>query len=436
MMLRRVVAVASIVTVVSTTYLGAARGAPEGLIITATASGKTIIFDDPDSPIPAEPSMEAHEAYSLATFDSGPSAHGLASIFWPGSAGANFGPVYGLPAYPVRAETFYPKGPARDKNDPGPPGMSMQAQATDVLANAAASSGKENGSPGAVARRLSSSVSSFMEDGGAVSEASATVNDLKVAGGMIAIESVVTEARITSDGTTAKVAGKTKVAGVTIADQFEARIDEKGLHLNDETVEIPDVFGQPPVKDALEAAGVTVKVARPIKKIKGGSAVTELGGLVVRFEAGALEQYLKPLPKEVRDELSKHVDFAKVVVYRFGSVNLGVDANDSAFELPPLQPPDPPPVGPPAATAGGGAPVVGIPGLGGDLPEINPPAAPNQPDDPAPIAAEAPPITGHPLPLILVALTLAGALGSTQVMKRLADQLVGGSAIACRHKDV
>ncbi|HWL65121.1 MAG TPA: choice-of-anchor P family protein [Actinomycetota bacterium] len=437
-MIKRLLALAAVVTIFSMTFIGAAESAPEGLIITATASGSTWEYNDPDSPIPATPSAEMHEAYSLASFDSGPSSHGLSSVFWPGSAGANFGPVYGLPAYPVRAETFYPKGPEKNAMEPGPPGLSMKAEATEEFASATASTGAEDGSPGAAARRLVSSVTSSVADENGVSEATATVKDLNIGDGAITIESVVTKARITTDGKKATVTGKTTVTGVMVADQFEASIDEKGLHINDQVVEIPDVFGEGPAKEALDQLGISVKVARPITKIKGGSALTELGGLVVKFDALALVPYIEPLPDEIEDEIYKNVDMRKETVYRFGSVSLGVDASDAGFELPELPPVDPPAPAPPAdlSVGGGGAPAVGIPGVGGgDVPSFD--AAPEAaPQEQPTLAAEPASITAHPLPASILVLTLLAAIGSTRVMRKMADQLVGGSAMACPHKDV
>ena len=55
--------------------------------------------------------------------------------------------------------------------------------------------------------------------------------------------------------------------------------------------------------------------------------------------------------------------------------------------------------------------------------------------EPAPLAAEPISITSHPLPAAILVLALAAALGSTFLMRRMADQLVGGSGIACPHKD-
>ena len=202
----------------------------------------------------------------------------------------------------------------------------MKSEATEVSAAASSSTGAEDGSPGATARRLVSSVTSSLEEDGGVSEATSTVKDISIGDGAITIESVVTEARITSDGTKAKITGETRITGVMVADQFKATIDEKGLHINDQDVDLPDLFGEEPVKDGLDQLGISVKLARPIKTLKGGSASTELGGLVVRFDALALKPFLEPLPDEVKDEIYKNVDMRKAMVVRFGSVSLGVDA--------------------------------------------------------------------------------------------------------------
>ncbi|HYI45170.1 MAG TPA: hypothetical protein VE174_06895, partial [Actinomycetota bacterium] len=177
---------------------------------------------------------------------------------------------------------------------------------------------------------------------------------------------------------------------------------------------------------------------RPIEKVKGGSASTELGGLVVHFDALALTPYVDELPDEVKDEIYKNVDMRKAMVMRFGSVSLGVDANEAGFELPKLPPTEPPA---PAADvpftgdAGGTSSGFGIPEVGGsdfggsDLP---PAASPEQPEV---LAAEPTSITGTPLPAVILALALAAALASTRVMRHVAYSAVAGSG-TCPHQDV
>jgi hypothetical protein len=428
--LRRFSVAALVALVALGGFAGGARGAPEGVIITASATGWSVIYHDPDSPIPANPAAEFHIAYSLASLDTGPAGYGLSSILWPGSAAANFGDVYDLPTYPVRAEAFYPKGPERDQNEMGP-GTTMQARATEVLTEAETTSMHRADAPGSQAGLLRSSVRSTIEDGVATTQATAKVKDLQLLDGLIEIGSVLTEATITSDGKNPEILGKTKLAAVTVAGQ-KATIDEKGIHAGGQTIEVPNVFGEGAVRDALAAAGITVKLARPIEKMRRGSATTEIGGLVVRFDGTAFKKLLDPLPEEVKDEINRQFDFRKEVVYRFGAVSLGVGANEGALQLPKLPPelPDPPaPDIAPLPDLGGTVP---LPEFGGEPPEIS---APPPAGEPMPTAAETSLPTGHPLPAVIVGLALVGALAGTGGLRKMADLLVMGEGASCPHKE-
>src|SRR5439155_1070058 len=175
-------------------------------------------FDQPGSPIPAKPTGEMEQAYSVAEYDSGPTTHGLATLLWPGSAGANFGPVYGFPAYPVRAEAFSPGTPHGSKNDYGPD-TTMHASAGPSSAQAATVSMDEQHASQAFATGdFASTATSSVKGDSATSEATAQASDVTIAG-QIHVDSVITKGLAVTNGKDGNVSGSTTVLGVTVGGQ-------------------------------------------------------------------------------------------------------------------------------------------------------------------------------------------------------------------------
>ncbi|HWD50844.1 MAG TPA: hypothetical protein VG412_00480, partial [Acidimicrobiales bacterium] len=90
----------------------------------ADANAIDIVIDDAGGLAGSHPVDEVTIPEDTADFETGPFGHGLASVFWPGATGGNFGSASGnlpIPAQlkplfaklddPARAETFAPAGP-------------------------------------------------------------------------------------------------------------------------------------------------------------------------------------------------------------------------------------------------------------------------------------------------------------------------------------
>ncbi len=112
----------------------------------------------------------------------------------------------------------------------------------------------------------------------ATSTAKSVVHNLNLAG-VLKIDSIVSTATATSDGTTGSGVAKTTIAGATVMGQG-VTIDETGLHFGTTNQPIDAVLQQV-AKQALSAAGISVTVGPATKEITGPSAVLGANSLVI-----------------------------------------------------------------------------------------------------------------------------------------------------------
>ena len=206
------------------------------------ATAVQLVFDSPSLGVPAKPTGELNLAYSEGTFKSGPSGYGLGSVLWPGQVVAALPPFLvgmieeqagqefplDLPAYPVRAETFYPQGPQDSSFQAGTVVMSSKAHDTFTEAVSHLNSFAFPGI--ADLGQQYSMTSTGFDSQGAVSMAEAGVTGINLFGGQVQIDGVTTMATARSDGEKATVAGKTTVVGASIAGQ-DVSIDSNGVHV-------------------------------------------------------------------------------------------------------------------------------------------------------------------------------------------------------------
>lgn len=381
--------------------LGAPAGAIEGFSLRATASGVTVEFDQPGSPIPAEPTGEFHQAYSEARHETGPIGHGLSSVLWPGSTAANAGSFFGFPNYPVRAEAFHPAGPPEEKKNEGGT-FTMLAHSNENETGAATTTQTIPAGPAVEVGSLASEATSTVEGEKAVSTVVAKAQNIVLLAGAVTIDSVVTKATASSDGLKGEVEGKTVVSGVSTAAGPVVSVEGSGISLGGQTVPV----NPGPVETGLEQLGITMRVARPVDKVEGADASRTMGGLVVTFAPGTAGA-----PNQTS------------VTYRFASVKVNALATQTpaALDLPALPPVDEAPVT--TAPAGSGA---SLP-LGASLP---PPAGPSfaAPTTPATELASAPVSAPLPLPVAAVPVALGVIAGFGSLLGgRLLTGLAGGA---------
>jgi hypothetical protein len=397
-----------------------------GVSLRTDAFGMQMTFDQPGSPIPAKPTGEMEVAYSTSDYASGPTSHGLSSIWWPGSAGANAGPVFGFPAYPVRAEAFSPGKPHKSKTDYGP-NTTMQAAASGTLSQAEThmqNFGQAN--PAFVTGDFASSGATSVKGNVAISEGTAQATDVTIAG-VIHIDSVISQARAVTNGKNGTVSGVTEVSGVTVQGQG-VTVDDKGVHVQNQTVPVFDPINNSQVQQALAQAGVTMKVAKPVDNLKGATAQRALGGLVLTFDAGALNAVI---PKQIQDQVKNYVQFNQTITLAIGAVAVDSQTVGSITIVPPPPPPPPPPPGGGGGGGGGGSTTTttttgGGGGGGVTLPKPSGGNGGSIGTAPVSLPLAIPPIKSTSVMFIALAFLLAAA--SSRILKSLADRAVAAKA--------
>jgi hypothetical protein len=270
----------------------------------ARAPGIDVLFDTQQSP--AHPAGQAVFPETTSSLQTGPIGFGFASMGWPGPLAGNLGsllliaggvpvpvplpvppptlppPPPGVTALndPVRAESHSPGGPPDAHFSQ--PGIALASHADDRHVSATGSMDKTE-VPGVFGvGHVDGASTSDLAAGKGLAASTSTVSGFSVGpAGVLKIDSVVSVARATTDGTVATGEGHTVVSGVTVAGQ-PAWIDETGLHFGQQ--------GQPnpiaPVANqvgatALQQAGITVSVSQPQVVRKGATAQFVAGSVIV-----------------------------------------------------------------------------------------------------------------------------------------------------------
>jgi hypothetical protein len=274
-------------------------GGVGGYALSASAAASRQIFHPENNIIPAENLLDLSIPYSTAQLTQG-SSHAVGSTVWPGDTLATACRASDqVPCYPFYAESFFPQGPADGKAAQEIAGTTMAAHSEEKE-----SVGKGEVTPvGASGEQIGTSTSSStssIKTGLAVAESVSRASDIILGAGAIRIESVVSQAKATSDGNKADAAGSTKVQGFTIAG-FPVAVTTEGVSLAGQA-DVPNPLGQlgpaiDPVNAALAALGAKVTLSNPIVTKEGGKAEVVAGGLIISFDNA---MYVGPIPPEVK----------------------------------------------------------------------------------------------------------------------------------------
>jgi hypothetical protein len=208
-----------------------------GFTLLARANPLQFTYDSPGL-LPVSPIVQLSAPESLATLNSGPTGFARSSIAFPGPLLADLGSAlkqegaecqlpFNLQPYPVRAEAFFPQGPADAEDDPVP-GARMHSTA-DGPTSTAFTAFNSLDVPGVFSIGAMSGTSSSTAKGdSAVTKAHSVVSGFSLAAGAVSIGSVVTDVISTSTGDKATTTGTTKVGDVKVGGQ-NATIDENGI---------------------------------------------------------------------------------------------------------------------------------------------------------------------------------------------------------------
>ncbi len=293
-----------------------------GFIASSRSNGLQLTYDSPNLLPTGSPIFQVSLPEALATLNSGPVGYALSSFLFPGPLVADLGAALaasgtetGIPPYPVRSEAFYPSGPTATTT--GQQGTEMTAE-TDYADSRAHTSYAGLAADPAVRIGGIETVSRSAIDGDQlVARTRTTASDIAILGGLISIESVVTDLVATSNGTESASAGRTVVSGASVLG-LPVTIGPDGVRF-DERPDAPTgtdptggaldgvLAGAGPVRDALgsaagplndllaqvggarddalqqlfEASGIDLRVGDAIETIDGGSAQRSASGLSI-----------------------------------------------------------------------------------------------------------------------------------------------------------
>jgi hypothetical protein len=254
-----------------------------GIGLVATSDGVGATFGDPKKQ--PNPVGAAQMAHTEATLSTGPTGYALASTAWPGPLVANAGSLAvllggtGTPEevrnanYAGRAEAFSPAGPNDAALGPG-----MKAHARDNVAEATAAAQNVVTSPGFSTGNVATTSRSTLESSGVVAFTQSMTSDISFGAGLVAIDSVQTLARATSDGRSAEAEGFTVVNGLEINGQ-DATVDENGVRFTDPVV-------GPLNEQLLSNFGIEMFVSKPQVTDDGPAASYRSGSLIVVWTLG------------------------------------------------------------------------------------------------------------------------------------------------------
>ena len=241
---------------------------------------------------------------TLARFASGPSGYGLASLAYPGGIIANFGslvtqsggPGEQVPPYPIKAEAFYPAGPTEaDASQPG--GITQRVITTDRAVEANASFPALDAPPLVAIGTITSASRGAIEGALGVSRTRVALGDVSILGGVITIDSLVTDLVAVHDGQTGSTAGGTVASGVKFLG-LDASLTEDGLVLQ----QAPPVEGPgAPLGSALTGAvdplnGIAGPLQAQLRTVLN-QAVPQLDDVLAR--AGIHLTLLQPRDEQV-----------------------------------------------------------------------------------------------------------------------------------------
>jgi hypothetical protein len=228
-----------VLLVASAVYLGvgvrSARATTKLIGWTAEADANPIdlVIDDASGLAGVHPLVEADLPEDQSDFESGPFGHGLASVLWPGATAGNLGsltgelsvppqlaPITGQLNDPVRAETFYPAGPASATYPSGSVSgvaeMSSHSDSTGVSAKAGLT---DLSLAGLLTVQAAQGSTTAAAGDRATATAAGSFGGVSLLGGLLQIGASSSTASASSDGVTVTGKGTTHIGAITIAGQ-------------------------------------------------------------------------------------------------------------------------------------------------------------------------------------------------------------------------
>ena len=271
-----------------------------GWNVSADGNAVDILVDNTTGLAGIHPLTEADFPEAQTQFATGPFGSALATIFWPGSAGGNFGSLSGELGFPsqlepiasqlndpIKASAQYPAGPATADYPPGAPGglavMHSTAQAGGTTAEGSL---VDQGSAGVFSFSSAKGTSSSTAGSKAEGDSSADVKGVSLLGGLIQIGSITSTAQAISDGSNGSGGAATHVADVTVMGQ-KASIGSDGLVLPN----FPDALGaltgpvvQNAISQVISGLGLTLTEFPSTQTANGAGFTATSGGVAITID--------------------------------------------------------------------------------------------------------------------------------------------------------
>jgi len=374
-MLVAVVATAAVVAPIVSSGARADTAALGGYQMNATADAVSLLMDSPSFGVPAPHTFELHKAHSSTQIDSGPTAHGLASIVWPGdvygSAGLTLAAGIFLqdptsaqylscagaahlciidnmqngvaqvadgiqsgcgcnPSYPFKSQAFYPQGPKDNSYDAGG-GVTMVTHA-DQGVTQATTYVQQIGFPGAISiGALRSIATSGLIDGQAVASGESFISDFDLAG-QLHITAMHSIMKAVSDGNKVTITKSQVVSGMTIGGQ-PVTVDSTGLHAGGQS---QDPFGQISkslISQYLTPNGISISVPSPVVTQNAGTGSVNAAGVVISLNAQGMNKIVQNMPQPYRTWLqSPGTSPLSPVLQQFSTFVQGLIATPTQFD--------------------------------------------------------------------------------------------------------
>ncbi len=331
-----------------------------GYTITALAEAATVQYEQPNFPLPANPSLELDEGYASTQDNSGPTGNATAATLYPGQvvAGAGsqlpllfpYAPVPPAPNWPIQATSAYPETPNSDNLDNA--GVNMDTSSTANGNTASATLGDDNptsgssstdssitapsgsGNPLAGSSSLvgigimSATSTSEVPSTTATAEASATDTGISLLDGFINIGSVTSTATATSDGTTGKLTGSTQIQNMSIAGE-PVTVNSTGIQADGQAAPLSLPISS--IDTVLNELGVSISMTTATDKTNGPSASRMLQGLTVSIDLKTLDnaanKFASLFPSSFTSQLPFAIPNDQVVTIELAPVSVSSTAS-------------------------------------------------------------------------------------------------------------
>ena len=270
----------------------------------AIAAAQGIEFTEDEPSAQAHPEGQGEAPYATSLLTNGGVGYGLSTIVWPGAYGGNAGSLVLVAApsqigpvarpdavtdavktaspalqYPIRAEAR--SGSAPDASFGQIPGVTLTSHAdgNDVHAIADVQSAQQ---PGAVTYGNMHTDSSSTLNGNSVKAlANSTLQNVDIGAGAVKIQSLISTATATTDGSNSSANGATLVKGLTIGGQ-PAYLDQDGLHIGSSN-QPANAAAAAAANQVLTNFGMKIFVSQPQTERAGGNITYTAGSVIFQW---------------------------------------------------------------------------------------------------------------------------------------------------------